>query len=490
MATSIPYDPSLVLGHLVLPAVLDHQLLIAGQEAQIDAAQDKLNALVAMKRSVDMTIQELMTMDIDPRELIQQSRAAAQEVSKAAAEYAKERIEREQVIQKFKGQTVEVHAGLESPIDYVRTQIKSMPLSADSLKMDAQYFSFDEEEQEAQNTVSTIKDYVTETTSFLGDQFATQASGAVAAQVTRQRETHDIAGTLVITAGCTHKNAVVLAPLVLDVDKAIRIWNRIFTDDKDKIRVGDEADMRSIAAEQGTSQEKAVHLLSGATYGSSFIGMVHVLRRESTTTGQSMTSVAATLQEQLQVGGWFADEAGGFGVDESFSNDVKNLLSMQDIASHISIFTVGSIPSIKSNQVQVGVKQFADFDPAKMMGKLAALANATTKDKSSVAASAESARTGKQMMAIQDATINSVVLGLGKVDDGTNKILDINSLMTAFEDYITKALAGTIGVPINYYLTPITRTLLAEMWVSKYFPKRRGASVGDAPAATTKPSSS
>lgn len=53
-----------------------------------------------------------------------------------------------------------------------------------------------------------------------------------------------------------------------------------------------------------------------------------------------------------------------------------------------------------------------------------------------------------------------------------SKIIDINSLMTAFEDYVDKALKGSLGMPINYYLKPITKSQLAEMWVDKYFPNK------------------
>jgi hypothetical protein len=372
-----------------------------------------------------------------------------------------------------------VHVDVESPIDYVRTQIKKMPLSSDSLKMDAQYFSFDENKQSAQNTIATIKAFVSDSTSFLGDELSTQASTAAATQVSKQVETHEVAGTLVITAGCTHKEAAVLAPFVLDVDKAIRVWNTLFKDEADKIKVDDVSSMEKIAQEEGTSKEKFLPLLSGATYGSSFVGMVHVLRTESTQSSQAMTSLAASLQGQFEVGSWFASETGGFGVDSSFANDIKNLLSTQNITSHVSIIAMGSIPSIKSNQVQIGVKTFADFDPAKMMGKLAALANATTNDKSSVAASATAARTGAQMLAIQGSTVENVMLGLDKIDDGANRMLDINSMMTAFEDYVDKAIAGEVGVPINYYVKSISRAQLAEMWVAKYFPNRYLTIAGD-----------
>ena len=45
-------------------------------------------------------------------------------------------------------------------------------------------------------------------------------------------------------------------------------------------------------------------------------------------------------------------------------------------------------------------------------------------------------------------------------------------MMTALEDYIDKALGGEIGMPINYYLKPITKSQLAQMWVDKYFPDK------------------
>lgn len=479
MPTTIPYDPSLALGNIVHPEALKVLTKLAKAQAPIDAAQDSMNSMIAMKRSLEMTIQELMNMSIDPSELQKESLEVSKQVSKAATEYAKVRIKQEQEIQPLKAQVQAVNVEVESPIDYVRTQIKKMPLSADSLKMDAQYFSFDKNKQSADNTIATIKSFVSESTSFLGDELSTQASTAAAQQVSKQVETHNIAGTLVITASCTHKDAVLLAPFVLDVDKAIRVWNTVFTEAGDKIKVNDVATLTKIAQEEGTTSEKFLPLLSGATYGSSFVGMVHVLRTESTESSQSMTSLAANLQEQFEVGGWFANESGGFGVDTSFSNDIKNLLSTQNISSHVSIIATGSIPSIKSNQVQIGVKTFADFDPAKMMTNLAALANATSNDKNSVAASATAARTGAQMLAIQGSQVANVMLGLDKIDDGANKMLDINSMMTAFEDYVDKAIAGDIGVPINYYIKNISRAQLAEMWVAKYFPNRYLMIAGD-----------
>jgi hypothetical protein len=482
MASSIPYSPALALGNLVSPDVLDTVINISKLQGPIDAAKDTLNALITTRRSLDMTVQELIDLSVstdDLKPLFAELDDVNKQLVQAAADYGKAVVSGTQPIQLLKSKLNAVNSSVESPVDYNRTEIKKMPLSADSLTMDVQYFSYDQDQQSASNTISDIKGYISDQTSFLGEDVSSSMTAKAGAQLSSQTDNHSVAGTLVITAGCTHKDAVLLAPFILDVDKAVRVWNTFFPDGSDKLDPTDATSLQKIALQSNTADEKSLSLLSGATYGSSFVGMVHVLRQDASSSSQSMTSLAASMQEQFAVGGWFAKESGGFGVDASFSNDIKNLLSSQNVTSHISLITMGSIPSIKSNQVQIGVKTFADFDPAKMMANLATLANATSTDQQSVASSATAAQTGAQMLAIQGSQVQNVMLGLTNLDDGANKILDINSLMTAFEDYVDKALAGNLGVPINYYVKSITKSQLAQMWVAKYYPGKFLAIQGD-----------
>ncbi len=468
MPSSIPYDPSLVLGNLVQEPILDNLLEVAQLQAPIDAKHESLNSLIMMNRSLNMTMNELSTMGIQTNELQSEIASIGTQIETTAGEYGKLFAEAAPKIAVAKSKHIPINKSIESPIDYNRTQIKKMPLSSDSIKMDAQYFSFDENKENAQNTIAQIKSYIAGQTSFLGNTRSLEATNSVSKQVNTQVKNHNLEGTLIITAACTHKDAVLLAPFILDVDKGIRVWNTLKKEPL--IKVDDPATMMKIAVEEGSDKESNIQLISGATYGSSFVGMVHVLRTESTQTSQNMIHLAGTLQGQMEVGSWFSGVKGGFGVDAGFANDVKNLLSSQQISSHVSLTTIGSIPSIKSNQVQIGVQKFKDFDPAAMMDKLATLANANRAEQDSVRDSATAARTGQQMISIRNEEIKSVMTGLGDLDDGMNKMLDINSLMSAFEDYIEKALAGNIGVPINYYLKPITAAQLAQMWVAKYFP--------------------
>jgi len=198
--------------------------------------------------------------------------------------------------------------------------------------------------------------------------------------------------------------------------------------------------------------------------------MVHVLNTTDTTTSQSLDTVASSLQSQMAAGAWFEDASGGFGVNSSFSNEVKNLLSTQSITSHVTLISMGVIPSMVANDVKIGVEKFATFDPKASMDAIATIQNATVQEQGTVQSSATAARTGQQMIAMKAGEVKAALTALGEIQDGANKILDVNSMMAALDDYLKKAAEGTSGVPLNYYLKDITKGMLAEMWVAKYFP--------------------
>jgi hypothetical protein len=46
--------------------------------------------------------------------------------------------------------------------------------------------------------------------------------------------------------------------------------------------------------------------------------------------------------------------------------------------------------------------------------------------------------------------------------------------MTAMEDYVNKCVSGgdNIGVPVNYYLKPISQSEIARAWLAKYYPNK------------------
>jgi hypothetical protein len=477
MPSTIPYDPALALGNLVSLTRLDIIEQIAQVQAPADAAEDTLNALISTKRSLDMTGQELMGMGIDISDVISASEDTGKDIATAAAAYAKAKIAAVKAVGPLRAKMSAVNESIESPIDYNRSQIKQMPLSADSLNMNVQYFANDTNSQNSSTHAQQIASFVTGETATLGKSFSLQASTNAASQVNSQVQNHSIAGTLVIAVTCTHKDAVLLAPFILDVDKGIRAFNAVFPDNM--IKTDSVDSISTIAAQSNTKEEKALTLLSGATMGSSFVGMVHVLNETDTAASESMESVASSLQTKLRIGSWFKNASGGFGVSDSFSDDAKALLSTQNVTSHCSLTTIGSIPSIKSNQVQMAVQQFTDFDGKSAMSSLLALQGATDSDQKTVASSAQAAITGGQFTAMRASTMQAALSALSPIDDGQNKMIDTNSMMDALDDYIQKCLSGNIGAPITYYLKRVTASQLAQMWMAKYYPGKYLSISGD-----------
>lgn len=395
-----------------------------------------------------------------------------------AVDYMSKKVEAQKELTEARDKIKGVASKVETPVDYVKTQIKTMPLSSDSLNMDVQYFSFDMNKQDSSSFASSISGYIAASTSWLGTKASTQLSTAAAKQVSDQVSNHSLVGTLVISVTCTHKNASVLAPLILNVDKGIKAFNKLFP--KAAFDPTDRAAMARIAASADKDDpSETFSIISGMTFGSSFVGMVHVLNTVDTAAGQSLSTMANSLQAQMDAGAWFSNTEGGFGVNSSFSKEVKNLLSSQSIASHVTLISMGVIPSMVSSEVKMGVEKFASFDPKASMDAIASIQNATVGDQSTVASAATAARTGQQMIALKAGEVKAALTALGEIEDGANKFLDINSLMSALDDYLKKAAEGTSGVPINYYLRDITKKMLAEMWMDKYFPNEYMAVKGD-----------
>lgn len=496
MPSSIPYDPSLVMGQIVNKEALQNVEDIAGFEAPADAAQDKYNGLLASKRSLDMTLIELSGLKLGEdalKPLQQEIEAFNKDVALAAVDYAKAKIVSEQNIAKVRAKIPQVHVQWESPVDYNRTGYKTFPLAADSINLDVQYFSTDTNEQKSSSSADDIASFATAKMEKLGAKRTAEFAANVKSQVSSQREKHDIEGTLVIAATCTHKNATVLAPFIMNVDKAIKVWNQMHPDKKDRINPTSSAAMLQLAEEIESPEgvdgkdKPSMTIISGVTYGSSFVGMVHILRSSSTMASEKLKSIASKAQVQLEVGAFFNKMQGGFGVDASFSNDVKNLLSTQNVQSHVTMTCMGLIPTLKSNEIQLGVKQFANFDPKSSMEQIQEIQNATVADQATVDSAAAAARTGGEMVAMQGGKVKAALSALGDIDKENNKILDINSMMEALDDYIAKAANLTGGVPINYYLKPITKDMLAEMWISKYYPGEYMQIKGDDSEDSKKP---
>lgn len=208
-------------------------------------------------------------------------------------------------IQPLRAQIKSVHVNMENPVDEVKTQIKSMPLASDSINMDVRNFTNDTNSQESKSLASNVSAYVSATMKWLGNDVAAQMTRAAANRISDQVSKHGISGTRVISVSCTHKNASVLAPFALNVDRAIKVCNHLFKDDK--IVPTSTSNMLQLAQqdESNSPDAKKFSIISGTSFGSSFVGMVHILNRTSTMAGQRQDEqrgeIASTTNGSCQV---------------------------------------------------------------------------------------------------------------------------------------------------------------------------------------------
>ncbi|KAF7914248.1 uncharacterized protein EAF01_000654 [Botrytis porri] len=136
MPPLIPCDPSLVMANIVSDEALQIVSQISAFQAPVDAAQEELNTLLTAKRSLKMTCIELMNLGIGTSKFSDSIEKLDSRIESAACDYAEEKIKSEEKIQPRRAQIRSVHVNMESPVDYVKTQIKRMPLASDSLNMD------------------------------------------------------------------------------------------------------------------------------------------------------------------------------------------------------------------------------------------------------------------------------------------------------------------------------------------------------------------
>ncbi len=472
MPQSIPYDPSLTLGNIVHPDKIEHLKAIDAAQQPINLAQEKLNSFILAKRSLDMTVQQMIQMQVtgDPmKNLLSQVDDLKQKMAASAAEYAAvtaENLPKIQAAQALSAKVISVD--VESPIDWNKSKIAQKGISSDTMVMDAQYFRFESEKDDTDAHASSVASYVSgQVSSIFGPTYAASAAGAARNASTSQSTNHKLEGTLVITANCTHKMSDIFAPFILDPEKGIRAWNA--NNPSNQIETTNAGIAKALGEDDAS---KALYLLSGQTQGSSFVGLVHFLKTEKSNSSQSSGSSTASISASFEENCWLASAEGKFGVDSQFSNSVKRMLSTSDIQSHASVITMGLIPSLVSNKVSSTVSTLAP-SPTDVMDKLSKIQASSDTVVKSTTSEAEKAKAGQSFMALDNSYITNAVSAIGKIDHDDNKVIDTNSLMTAFDDYVALAKDGKCGgIPINFYLKPLTPKQLVSAYLAKFSPKK------------------
>lgn len=450
--------PSLGLGNIAQPEVVDLLDKISACEARIDAAYDKLDATLLFKRSLTMTANELADMDAKTESLSEKIAQVNGALSDAANDYVSVKLENEEAIASLKKTLGDIPSTQmpESCVDMQTSKLTAHPLSSESLKLDSRYFAFSGnlEEDKLANIEKFVRSSTNNVASRSGDLCHT-----VCDQISDQVEQHNVCGTLIITASCTHRNVHLFSPLVIDADKAVNAWNSLKAD---KIDTTDPENVRR-ALSDGSAD--SIPLISGAVYGSSFIGMAHFLQSEINTTG-NLDALKTNLDKKLMTGGWLANASGEMGVDRAMMDQVRAFLSSNSISCHISVVSMGAIPTIKSDEMTTCCCRLAEIDKDQLPSF------DDDADSESVKSEADAARRNALLGTIRNARIGAILSAVSKSDDTKNSVLNMKTLIDALDNYIEVigAKDQVVGVPVSFFIRRLTKAEVAKSWLRRYCP--------------------
>lgn len=202
--------------------------------------------------------------------------------------------------------------------------------------------------------------------------------------------------------------------------------------------------------------------------------MVHLVDKESTVSSQQMNSIAENAQNVIKANMFAGNESGIIGLDANTSSSVQNMFSAHSIDSHCTISCMGVIPSIQAGSLKFTIKQFSEFDPEAMRGKLNAAHDANASATvTTIQAAADANKELKLVTGMEATKSEAVINSVADADARENKVFDFSTMMAAFEDYVTKCNSGDpIGVPVNYYIKSITKYELARLFIDKYYPDK------------------
>ncbi len=470
MSFSIPYyHSSMVLGSIASPDIISLLAQIQAEQDKVLTAQGRLDSHIALKRSLTMTMNEMVTMNIDVSSLADKVQETDAAIVQAANDYASASLAGGSAVQLLKEKIFSISPAVptDSPVDFDKSLLKHFDLSSPSVTLDAQYFSYESINQD--NPVSVLnnmENYIRAATSELGNKPSANIATAASAQIALQQKNYNLTGTLVITAVCTHPKVAMITPLVLDADAAVQAWNKLYPDNTiDTAAISKNS--RPLLPEEDTGN--TLDVLSGFSHGSGFVGMVHTVKREETGGRKgALVQMAESLQEQVKIANWLEDACGGIGADASIMENIRHLLNQQQLIYHVTLVVMGAIPSIKSREVDRNIKAFADISADKLTAHFNALENTYGYGGETVSTMAQTANKDGKAVALQNAGTQSLMMGLSKIEQRKDKEMDISSLLTAFDDYIGKVANAQTGVPMHFFVKRFSKTDLERQWRQKY----------------------
>mmetsp|Transcript_28507 Transcript_28507/g.43565 ORF Transcript_28507/g.43565 Transcript_28507/m.43565 type:complete len:489 (+) Transcript_28507:134-1600(+) len=469
--TSIPYDPTLVLGNIVDKHRIEALLRQAEIQKPLDLAADKMRNLKRQVYKLKMVYQSMLSLvgpDITKlKSLQQQIQTSKRAFATAAVQYATVSLKVQDELYKYATSQDQNKIGsqVESPLDYTQCFPEAHPISFDTIKFDVQYFQNESNKESTLSIATSVSGFVSQSVQTESAGTSREMAASTHASMSTATSQHDLDGTIVIVAHCTHKNALLIDPFVIDPLKAVSAWNMTFSEDM--LRT-DPSSMLTAALTPILPNQKKLTLLSGCSLSSSFVGFVHILKEESSDSSQKAATVAKSVKDSLSAEFEEATLEGAFGVSSSVTTTAKALLSKSHLNNHASLICRGIIPSMTSKTMTTSVMTMQP-GPKEITENLEQMNGKSDPSNDTMDGQIGAAKKGQQFLSLTTSHIEGAVTSLGKVQDAKNQVFDTESMFIAFDDYVKKASVGDAGVPTNFYIKAVSKADVAKCYIRKYY---------------------
>jgi hypothetical protein len=363
------------------------------------------------------------------------------------------------------------NAGASSPVKWANCEPVFKERAFDSINVNAHFFNFDKSTQDAKafsQDVSTAAKV--QVSAPLGSKVGAQVAANVKENISKTAEGRTIESTLLLVATATHSKVLQFGNLEVDEILLRDAWN--FYHGGLGVGSGGGGDERlrleiaSLSATDlmpGKNPEK-ISMVNECFMGSAFVGMVHFLKKESTTAEMSASSANALAQVKASAlfGAFVADTS----VGSTTAKKASNMVSSGQFDVKFNMLVLGYCPPIASNKLENTIKQFANFDPANFKidtNDDASNGDSDTEQGQQTANSLRQAARQSNMKAVISATVEAVEAKSGM------SVLDMETFMNAFNDYCANApQKDGVGIPIGFNVRSWERHNIAQILWKKY----------------------
>ena len=260
-----------------------------------------------------------------------------------------------------------------------------------------------------------------------------------------------------------------MSPLILNPDKCIAIWNQIYP--HEIINTSSIPDLKTLVDDNNKQFTNVIPILSGARFGSSLIGMVHITKsNKPKSLNRKNNNILSDIEDAITTHNVISELSGDISNQKQLMDNLNIILSNNNISSHVTITSIGSIPKVTSNLTQNISKNFLnEANNLAIDQSFSIESSEQTSNQTTTSNSDKNTKRKKNILSIEGEKLKSVMTAFSEIDLIKNQTIDINSLMQTLDNFIENADKNNSGAPIGFYMTKVNKVQIIKNWLNKHY---------------------